>query len=73
MSRVKLLHKPKLRQIKRQTVKTNVNKTRGDEGKNSRACVEVGKFELGEEVERLIRMLQISELQIQTLVQISDM
>ena len=30
MSRVKLLHKPKLRQIKRQKVKTNVNMTRGD-------------------------------------------
>ena len=30
MSMFKLLHKPKLRQIKRQNVKTNVNKTRGE-------------------------------------------
>ena len=30
MSRVKLLQKAKLRQIKRHNVKTNVNKTRGD-------------------------------------------
>ena len=33
MNKVKLLHKPKLRQIKRQNAKTNVNKTK-EEGED---------------------------------------